>query len=172
MTGPLILFVCTANVSRSPWAEMRASQLLPGYRVSSFGTMASPGRAMDPLMAELLPDGAAGSHRSQRINHRKLDEAALVLTMEGTHRLWITEEHPGAIRKTFTLGQFLAAARKAPSGMNLDELVSWSYRHRGPTGVDTDVADPYGLGSEVARATAEKLDAMLTELAALLPRAS
>ena len=57
--APLILFVCTANICRSAWAEARAQQLLPGYRIASAGTHALRGRGIDPTMAQTLPAGVA-----------------------------------------------------------------------------------------------------------------
>lgn len=169
MSEPTIVFVCTANVCRSPWAEARATQLLPGFRVDSAGTQAAPGRPMDPTMAATLPDGATISHGAQRLNPQMAKDAALILTMDGTHRAWITDEFPSAIRKTFTFGQFLESARKAPAGLSLDEFVTWTFRNRVPSGPHSDVEDPYKQGPAKAAAAAEQLEGMLTELAALLP---
>lgn len=169
MSEPTVVFVCTANVCRSPWAEARAAQLLPGFRVDSAGIQASPGRPMDPTMAATLPDGATPSHDAQRLSPQLVRDAAVILAMDGGHRAWINDEHPAAIRKTFTLGQFIESARRAPEGLSLDELVTWTFRNRVPSGPHSDVEDPYKQGPAKAAAAAEQLEGMLIELAALLP---
>lgn len=171
MSEPLIVFVCTANVCRSPWAEARAAQLLDGYRVSSAGIRAPIGRPMDETMAATLPDGATIGHHAQRLTPSLAAEAGLLLTMDSGHRGFITEEFPAAIRRTFTLGQFVETARRAPSGLGFDEFVTWVYRNRVPSGTHSDVADPYKQGPVKARAAADQIEGLLTELAALLPGA-
>lgn len=168
--APLIVFVCTANISRSPWAEARAAQLLDGYRLSSAGTMASRGRSVDPVMAETLPEGAVVHSGSKPLSRSIVADAGLLLTMEGAHRHYILEEYPAAIRKSFTLGQFVASARRAPSRLTFEDLVGWVYANRVPSAPGTDVADPYGQGRERARAAAGQLEALISELATLLPK--
>ena len=165
MTKPLILFVCTANICRSAWAEARAAQLLPGFEIASAGTHALRGEPIDPTMAQTLPGGAAKSTVAQQVTRSLIDEAAVVLAMESRHRLWVLEEFPAAIRRTFTLGQFVETLRSAPSRLALGELITWAYQHRTPTGKQTDIPDPYGQGLSAAGVTASQLESLLTEMA-------
>ena len=170
MAEPLIVFVCTANICRSPWAEARGRQLLTGFDVASAGVLSSTvGRPMDPVMAETLPKGAtADTHRAQLISAELASRAALLLTMELKHRLWIVDEFPAAIRKTFTLGQFAATAAAAPEDLPLAELLQWAYRNRVAPSSRADVADPYRQGAERAAQTAAQLDGLLTQVASVL----
>ena len=99
--APLIVFVCTANISRSPWAEARAAQLLDGYRLSSAGTMASRGRSVDPVMAETLPDGAVLHSGSKPLSRSIVADAGHIPCVE----------QPAAV--TALIRQFLTTARLA-----------------------------------------------------------
>ena len=167
MTEPLIVFVCTANICRSPWAEARGRELLPGFRVASAGIMPSTaGRPMDDTMAATLPGGFE-KHRAKFITRPLVAEAVALVTMEDRHRLWLLDEYPGAIRKTFTLGQLSATLRAAPAGMGLEELLQWAYRHR-VAASGHDIADPYRQGPERAAETAAVLEGLLTEIAGVL----
>ena len=170
--APLILFVCTANICRSAWAEARAQQLLPGYRIASAGTHALRGRGIDPTMAQTLPAGAEKTTAAQQLTRELVADAALILTMEAAHRGFLIEEFPAAIRRTFTLGQFAETIRTAPAGLPLDELVRWAYLNRVPSRRDSDIADPYGRGLAAAGKTAVELEGLLGEVAAKLGRPS
>lgn len=162
---PTILFVCTANICRSAWAEARASQLLPGVRIVSAGTHALRGKPMDPTMAQTLPDGAAKVGGGQQMSRALAQEATVILAMEGHHRAWILDEFPGAIHRTFTLGQFVETIRNAPAGLSLEDLVVWSYQNRVPARRETDVDDPYGKGLAAAGRSAAELESLVGELA-------
>lgn len=172
MSEPLIVFVCTANVCRSPWAELRAKQLLPGFAVGSGATLSSTaGRPMDDVMAATLPAGVeVAGHRAKPLSPAMAREASLILTMEERHRAWVLDEYPGAIRKTFTVGQFAATVSRAPEGLPLDELLLWAYRNRVPSS-GTDISDPYRQGPERAAETAELLDRLLAQMAPVLVQA-
>lgn len=172
MTEPLIVFVCTANICRSPWAEARGRQLLEGFRVASAGVLPSTvGRRMDDVMAATLPEGiSVDAHRAQLVTHQLVSEARLILTMEQRHRLWVVDEFPDAIQKTFTLGQFAATLKSAPEGLGLDELLTWAYRNRAASSSRTDVSDPYRQGPQKAARTAKLLDDLIAQMAqALVP---
>ncbi|MDO5676858.1 MAG: hypothetical protein Q4G35_05045 [Propionibacteriaceae bacterium] len=170
MAEPLIMFVCTANICRSPWAELRGQQALPGFRVRSGGILRQTvGQPMDETMAATLPpEVSADAHRAQLISRELATKAALILTMEQQHRLWLVDEYPSAIRKVFQIGQFVAAVRHAPTDLGFDELLRWAYLNRGPASTEHDVKDPYRQGPEKAAQTAAELDQLITELAGIL----
>lgn len=126
---------------------------------------------MDEVMAATLPEGAAmDAHRAQLVTHQLVSEARLILTMEQRHRLWVVDEFPEAIPRTFTLGQFAATLKSAPEGLSLDELLTWTYRNRAAPASRTDVSDPYRQGPQKAARTADLLEDLISQVAqALVP---
>lgn len=166
-TGLDVLFVCTANISRSPYAEVRMAQLFgEQLAVASAGIPGFAGREMDPEMAAALPhpDGRATAHTSRPLTRSILDSSDLVLTMEFGHQRRILEEWPHAVRSVFGLRQFVSAldnwSFSSADGIDLPAL----RRTSAPNSTALDVKDPYGLGSTAARRCADELDDLLVRL--------
>ncbi len=164
MTRPLkVLFVCTANICRSPYMQLMANRLGGGaLEVSSAGTHGFDDHDIDVEMRTLLTGRELGTDdfRSRRLTTELVDEADLVLTAEVAHRLFILDEQPGAFRKVYTLGQFAEAVRKA-DGVTGRELLSEIATRRPHADPSVDVADPYRQGTDAARRAAEQIDALL-----------
>ena len=164
MSDPLrVLFVCTANISRSPFMELTARSLAgEGADVvfASAGTHGFDARAMDEAMVPLLPEGAAGEHASRRLTRQLLDEADVVLTAEATHRSFILEEFPQHFRKVFTVGQFAASIADHPD-LTGRELVAAAAARRTAARPEHDIADPYRRGDVAAAAAADTMSRML-----------
>ncbi|QBR93398.1 low molecular weight phosphatase family protein [Nocardioides euryhalodurans] len=164
MTEPLhVLFVCTANICRSPFMELLARELADGgLEVSSAGTHGLPDHPMDPAMTVgLTRRGVAhDSFRSRPLTADLVDTADLVLTAEVAHRRLILDQQPGAFRKVFTLGQFASAVPDADgtTGRALVELVG---TRRPPASASLDVDDPYRRGPERATACGDRIEALL-----------
>ncbi|WP_278258721.1 adenylyl-sulfate kinase [Nocardioides convexus] len=177
--GPLrVLFVCTANICRSPYMESAG----PGACWAPTPTWSSPApartasartrwtrrwRACSPTAASPTPwspaSPAAGSPASL------IDEADLVLTAEAAHRAFVLEDAPGAFRKAFTLGQFAESVERVDANLTGAALVT-AVGHRRAGAVDAhDVRDPYRRGRSAAEASADQIDALLR---AVLPRLS
>lgn len=160
-----MLFVCTANIARSPYAERRARQLLDGaaLRVASAGIPGVPGRGMDHEMAAQLRSRGAepNGHVSRVLTGDLLAETALVLTFEFAHRLRIAEAWPDHAIKVFGLHQLADAVERLPSPAAGLELLDQAYAARRPDGLNWDVADPHGRGQAAARACADEIDALL-----------
>ena len=166
MTEPLrVLFVCTANICRSPHMELTARALAGDSRsvaFSSAGTQGFSAHPMDEEMARTLPTEVAhGEFRSRPLDKAILDGVDLVLTAESSHRARILEEHPALLRKVFSLGQFAAAVPNHP-GLRGRELVQAMGMRRTPALVEHDVDDPYRRGTEAAQATAGTISTMLS----------
>ena len=111
-----VLFVCTANICRSPYLELRARQLLgpdSGVEVSSAGTSGFDAEPVsDTMEAEFARfDTQTAGFRSRPATGDLVDAADLVLTAEASHRARLLEDRPAAFRKIFTLGQFVASAQ-------------------------------------------------------------
>jgi len=133
MTGDRfrILFVCSGNICRSPFAELVTRHLLARrlpqqdvgrFSVGSAGINAVVGADMDSFTRNELT--RCGLHRAARTRHvaRQLDRvtvatADLVLTAERAHRAFVVATHPAALRTTFCLLEFprlLASANLNP----------------------------------------------------------
>lgn len=126
-----ILFVCTANVSRSFLAEQLFRREierigLDGVTVASAGAFAGPSGGPDPRMVEYLE--AAGipveAHTPRQIEPEDLDRADRILVMEKVHARFIAELNPAHAGKVEMLGQYVSA-----------------------DGGEDDIVDPYGLSS-------------------------
>ncbi len=110
-----ILFVCTANISRSFLAEklMRheiGQRRLEGISVKSAGVYASPGAPCDPIMAAYLADRQIehSPHLSRRIEEADVVWADRILVMERTHAEEIVRAWPLAEGKVEPLGRYVS----------------------------------------------------------------
>jgi sulfate adenylyltransferase len=161
-----VLFVCTANICRSPYLELRARQLLgpaSGVEVSSAGTHgfdASP--VSDTMAEEFTRHGTdVDGFRSRTATGEMVDAADLVLTAEAGHRTQLLEDRPAAVRKIYTLGQFVAGVRAMDPSLRGRELLEAVQSRRVPALPDDDVDDPYRRGPEAARRAAVTMEALL-----------
>lgn len=109
-----ILFVCSANVCRSPLAAAHLAHLLEtdhrvaDARVASAGVRARPGSAAcEAVVVRVGDDPGAlkqiGHHRSRRLNTEALMKAHLILTANTEQRGIASGMAPGSHRKVFTL---------------------------------------------------------------------
>lgn len=86
-----VLFVCTANVCRSPMAEAVFDALAGerglNLRAESAGVRALKGEPMVPNASAALEEIGvhAEGHRARQVSKEMLEEAAVVLTMEPRH---------------------------------------------------------------------------------------
>lgn len=165
-----ILYVCTANICRSAYAEVRTAQLgVDGVVAGSAGTHGWVDQPMDDHMAAELDRRGAdpGAFRSRRLTRALVDEADVVLTATAAHRTFVLQEQPVAIRRTFSLGQLAAAIDELPADLAGTDLLAAARKIRATAVADDDVADPYGRGPEAAARAAQHLDDLLDRL---LPR--
>lgn len=181
-TGLAVLFVCTANICRSPYMELAARHYLTGagqtgiaIEIASAGTLGFVDSPMDKTMAGTLGEIDPSRFLSRRLTPALVDAADLVLTATDEHRQFILLEQPTAYRKVFALGQFARAVERlaaeggeVPSGAALVEAVGHLH---GVAQLRADVADPYRRGRRAAAACAREIDGMLaTVLPALAGR--
>lgn len=156
-----ILFVCTANICRSAWLEQAARAMSrDGVEFSSAGTHGFDSHPMDVVMSGTLAS-ADDSFRSRRLTRDIIDQADVVLTAERSHRAFILEEHPQALRKVFTLGQFARAAEAHPDLRGRELLATAGQRRTAPLPED-DIDDPFRRGNAAAEAAAGKMSTMLS----------
>ncbi|HSM58215.1 MAG TPA: hypothetical protein VK879_18825 [Candidatus Sulfomarinibacteraceae bacterium] len=111
---PHILFVCTANICRSPVAEGLLQrhfeeQGMDAWTVASAGTWATQERGASRNSILVLADRGIdiGSHQSRMVNREMLEEADLVLCMESGHAEALHAEFPEMGYKVFMLSQMV-----------------------------------------------------------------
>lgn len=133
-----VLFVCTANLCRSPMAEAIFNDLaeergLP-FEVESAGVSAREGYDMAPYAREALGEIGirVGKHSSRRITRQALDEADLILVMGRRHASEV-ERILGASEKVHLIAEYTG-----------DSFVE-------------EIPDPYGLTLFAYRASARQL---------------
>lgn len=182
-----ILFVCTGNVHRSALAErLLAARLPPGsaVRPESAGTEAWPRCGMEGATRAVLEElGGDGSGFAARpLTAQLVAGATLVLGLAREHREAAVRLAPWAMRRCFTLKEFLRLAAGAADDVRLremsgsargfDGLVAAVASRRGhatpvPPAED-DVADPQGRPYQVLYACAREIDATVCALARML----
>jgi protein-tyrosine phosphatase len=143
-----ILFVCTANIARSSFAEYAFQKALTGRGVTSVlaesaGTMACDGT---PAASMAVKEGARrgldlSPHRSRLLTRQMVEEAEMILVMERHQYLHTLALAPGALEKTFMLGGFI------------------------PGRGDDEIADPYGGSDEDFRQAMDDIVAAAEALA-------
>lgn len=108
-----ILFVCTANLYRSPLAaaffcrKLQADGLTRRWRVASAGTWTTPGRRVpsDVLMAAGRLGIDLTSHLTRQVDHDLLSKFDLILVMEKGHREALRIEFPFIQEKIHLLSE-------------------------------------------------------------------
>ncbi len=136
-----ILFVCSANICRSPMAEGLMKALVKGmeedWRIESAGVWAiknSP--AAENTLKVLLERGVdLSSHAAKQITLEMVEEFSLVLTMESNHQEALRAAFPEHAGKVFKMSEMVG--RKG------------------------DVVDPIGFPPVVFEQTAREIEAIL-----------
>ena len=125
-----LLFVCTANICRSPMAEELARLYAEtrGWHVEarSAGTHARDGDEAAPNSQKAIREvgGDLTSHRSQSVTDDLVAWADRILVMELRHAQFVREGWPGADEKLQMLGTFGGIMEIG------DPYGSWIYRYR------------------------------------------
>lgn len=107
-----LLFVCTANIARSPMAEALARRYAQergwAVEVQSAGTHAVPGEPAAPNSVKACRElgASCADHKSQPVDTALVDWADRILVMEMRHAASIRERFPAADEKIQLLGTF------------------------------------------------------------------
>jgi len=130
-----ILFVCTANISRSFLAKAlfeNEIQGLTGHPVhaASAGLRAHAGALPDPKMAAFLAENGIswGPHGARRISREDVKKSDLILVMEQAQAAILKKSFPEAEGKVMRLGSFLSPGQ-APDDI-IDPFGKSLYHYR------------------------------------------
>jgi protein-tyrosine-phosphatase len=178
-----VLFTCTANRVRSPFAEYaaraRLEQLGLSAVVRSAGLLEGGRPAIDEMAAAARRFGYdLSAHRSASVIAEDLDQADIVVPMTGWHVVELCEVLPAARAKILTLREWAAAterdlgilewnpssvrdgAARIVSARRVDDLLGGTF----------DIADPIGGPRRGYRRAAQLIDTTLATCFAPLSR--
>lgn len=166
-----VLFVCTANICRSAYADVMARHLMADLldgrgtplRFASAGTWGFDQHPMCPEMVDQAEARGvdASWFRSQRVTRELIADAHLVLAAGTDHVSFLVDEWPAEYKKVFTFNQFAAAIADAAPQLTGRELLAHAQANRRPANRRGDLPDPYRRGSVAAAESAELIDAYL-----------
>ncbi|MFA7057067.1 MAG: Sua5/YciO/YrdC/YwlC family protein [Candidatus Cloacimonadales bacterium] len=108
---PMILFVCTGNVCRSPIAEYLLRERLKennlSFRTASAGVLQDGMVISANSAALLLQEGIdATAHLSRKLTEEMINDSWLILTMEEQHKRFFHKNFPQYAYKVFGLLEF------------------------------------------------------------------
>jgi protein-tyrosine phosphatase len=112
---PTVIFVCTANLCRSPIAAnlfeqwLQKHQLSGSFQVHSCGTWAQDGECVVPsVLPHLLAVGIdLTHHRSRSITTNLMAQSDLVLCMTGFHKEALQAEFPQFAPRVYMLSEMI-----------------------------------------------------------------
>lgn len=179
-----VLFVCTGNVHRSVLAErLLAARLPPGSEVrpESAGTEARPRAGMESATRAALEElgGDGSGFEGRPLTERLVAGAALVLGLAHEHREAAVRLAPAAMRRCFTLKEFVRLAG-GPDGAGggqgavggLGAVVAAAAARRGAAAPvppeEDEIADPWGRPHDVLYGCAREIDTVVRKLVPLL----
>lgn len=165
MTQRRILFVCTANICRSPAAEYIARHFVSeqDFLFRSAGFMYD-GRPITEKMGEAISKfGVEDSHKhsSHIIDSDTMAAAELILTMESRHLRDLTVKDRTVFDKTIPFKQAVSLLSRP---MSLDEFLESVEDREASSYFDDrwDVEDPYKRSTKKYRDASEEIKDLVT----------
>ncbi len=110
---PSVLFVCTANLCRSPMAmailRSKVEHSSEEWRIESAGTWAVEGVRANPKTQQIMTEFGLdiSSHVSQIVSPELLKSFNLILTMEPGHKEALQIEFPEVARQVYLLSEMI-----------------------------------------------------------------
>lgn len=118
-----VLFICTANVCRSPLAAAllreRVKSSAQDWRIESAGTWALEGYPVVSKVEQVLNEKGitVAPHRSRKVTAELLQEFQLILTMEEGHKEALRFEFPEAADRIYMLSEMIDQRFSVPDPM-------------------------------------------------------
>lgn len=168
-----LLFTCTANRVRSPFAAALARRTVESadlpVLIRSAGQLDSGRRAMDDMVDAARRVGVdLTSHRSTQLTAELVEDCDLIVTMAGQHVVDMAGLTPAAASRTVTLKEWAAATE---SGRPLtewtrDAVARWAARTTQRRldvllSGELDVEDPIGRSRRHYRKAATEIEELL-----------
>lgn len=149
-----VLFVCTANICRSPLAAALFVQSayergVTDAKAASAGFLEG-GRPVHEHVATILDEKGVDASRklSQRLTDEIVGPADLILTMTSEHARGVVGRFPDSINEVYTLRHFATIVTPRPSDIGTDEWLDSINENnkRAYLGDDVtrDIPDPIG----------------------------
>jgi len=143
LAHPKIIFVCTANICRSPMGDYIARKIVEDenlpYRIGSAGFLEGGIKISQNSYKVLKEQGYdASQHISTSLTKELVDDCWLILTMTQEHKIRLKELDPNLGNKIFTLSEY--------------------------TGYTLDIDDPYGLEISFYRKTFDAINTRVREM--------
>jgi protein-tyrosine-phosphatase len=177
----VVLFVCTANVCRSPMAAAHlgvvVGDLDEPVTVASAGLLEGGHPVTREVLLAMAPFGVdLTTHRSTSLTPAAVQSADLVLGMERRHAREAILLVPAAWNRTFTLKEFVRRGETSGARRPAEPLSTWLVALTGSRertdligrSPEDDVADPLGGSLADYRATAAELADLVQRMAKLL----
>ena len=176
-----ILFVCTANICRSPMAAAlmaaRIRQRGADCAVGSVGLLEG-GRPCPPEIIAVMEERGIdlSGHESRQLTPDAVTGADLVLTMEREHLREVVVLAPEAWGRTFTFREAVRRGGEVGPRADGQALEDWldliggerELSHLLGDSRDDEVADPFGQTMSEYEETALSLEVLTSQLADLL----
>lgn len=160
-----ILFVCTGNICRSPFAEAMLRQTLgfhSEFVIGSSGTKAKPGAPISNETRHLFIEHGLPyeSFESRLLTPEILESQDLVICMAREHRKQVLRMAPNLLNQSFTLFELSRILSDFPQTKEVKSADDWKsvialaahqrsdYRRFAP---HDDVVDPIGRGASITR---------------------
>lgn len=145
-------------------------------RVHSAGTLGWGGPATNHAVEVLAARGIdLSEHESRRLKGEHVGDADLVLGMTRDHVGGVVLHDRSAADRAFVMGEVVRLGRKVGPRRPDQTISEWVAEVAAlrppnrPPGIGSDeIDDPVGMGLDVYRATAERLDKLCAELAELV----
>ncbi len=183
----MILFVCEANICRSPLAAGlvmdRLAALEQPVNVESAGVAALVGEPVDAGTASIAHELGIdlSAHRARQLDQEQLARAHLVLTATRRVRGAAVQLHAPAVQYTFTLRQFgrILASAGEPfvpdperTEDQVEQLRHFAAKHRGlqapPEPAADDIIDPFKRAASAHEQALREMSPALRQLLSAL----
>jgi protein-tyrosine phosphatase len=178
---PHVLFVCTANIVRSPIAAALLTARLRELQVNAVVESAGL-REAEPILDEAVFDALDEQgvdlrvHRSRLLDAAMVTPATIILGLEREHVREAVLLDPSVWPRTFTLKEIVRRGEATGARRHGESIEEWIARVQGDRvqhellGADPidDVVDPYGGAPGDYEDAADEIDGLVTRLVQLL----